>query len=96
MKLSVREICALLVLLRGPIMREGLDAIVGCSNGPDLVLGLRRKGLEVPCDRLNRLDKYGRLCRPGQYRLTPDDKSIVHAWLSSVGNENGRQAGTGK
>lgn len=81
MKLSPREKRAAIALLNTPIMRENLDAIAGCSNGPELVAGLRRKGLSVPCDRVERFDKDGNTCYPGQYSFTAEDKQIVRNWL---------------
>ena len=34
-----------------PMPREQLDTVAGCSNGPDLVAELRRRGLQMPCTR---------------------------------------------
>jgi hypothetical protein len=79
--LSPRIQRAVRALMNGPIMRENMDAIVGCSNGPELVAGLRRKGLEIPCERVERYDKDGNACYPGQYSLTPEDKQIVKTWF---------------
>jgi hypothetical protein len=81
MKLSPREKRAVNALFNRPIMREDLDNIAGCSNGPELVAGLRRKGLSVPCDRVERFDKDGNACYPGQYSFTAEDKQIVRNWL---------------
>jgi len=56
--LSPRDQRAIGALMNGPIMRENLDAIVGCSNSPELVVaGLRRKGPEIPCERVERFVK---------------------------------------
>jgi hypothetical protein len=85
MRLTPREKRALSALINRPIMRENLDLIVGCSNGPDLIAGLRRKGLAVPCSRVERYDKDGNACYPGQYSLTPTDKATAHTWLSGSG-----------
>jgi hypothetical protein len=81
MFLSLREKRALNALKIRPIMREELDEIAGCSNGPELVAGLRRKGLEVPCERITRIDRDGKQCRPGRYELTQDDKKIIREWF---------------
>ena len=40
-----------------PIPREELDRVAGCSNGPELVAELRRRGLEMPCTRTKKLDR---------------------------------------
>jgi hypothetical protein len=72
--MTPRQIRAINALLNGPVMRENLDSIAGCSNGPELISGLRRKGLEVPCLRVERFDKDGNACYPGQYSFTSNDK----------------------
>jgi len=84
MKLSPREARAIRALLNHSVMRENLDTIAGCSNGPELVAGLRRKGLSVPCDRVERYDKDGNACYPGLYSFTPTDKQIARDWLKEV------------
>ena len=81
-----RQLRALAVLLRRPLSREALDHIAGCSNGPDLVAELRRRGLEVPCERIRFIDRDGFACRPGVYSLTIADRRKVHAWLAKRGS----------
>ena len=81
-----RQLRALAVLLRRPLSREALDHIAGCSNGPDLVAELRRRGLEVPCERIRCIDRDGFACRPGVYSLTIADRRMVHAWLAKRGS----------
>lgn len=85
MKLSPREKRVINALSNRPIMRENLDTIAGCSNGPELVAGLRRKGLTVPCERVERYDKDGNACYPGQYSFTSEDKKLANTWLSQKG-----------
>lgn len=75
-----RHLRALVVLLVGPVFREELDKIAGCSNGPELVAELRRRGLEIPCEPVKRLDKDGKPCRPGVYSLTDDDRLKIAKW----------------
>ncbi len=82
MKLSNREKRAIMALLNQPVMRENLDLIAGCSNSPELVAGLRRKGLFVSCERVERYDKDGNVCYPGRYSFTQEDKEIVRDWVS--------------
>jgi hypothetical protein len=84
MKLSSREKRAINALSNRPIMRENLDSIAGCSNSPELVAGLRRKGLSVPCERVERYDKDGNACYPGQYSFTVEDKQIVREWMKGA------------
>jgi hypothetical protein len=76
-----RQKRVLAAALNGPIMRENVDTIAGCSNGPDLISGLRAKGLEFPCEKVERFDKDGNSCWPGRYSLTPEDRSLAHALL---------------
>ena len=79
--ITQREKRALNALINNPVMRENLDTIVGCSNSPELVAGLRRKGLIVPCEKVERFDKDGNSCYPGRYSLMPEDKIIAREWL---------------
>lgn len=83
MKLSTREKRVINALSVCPIMRENLDSIAGCSNGPGLVAGLRRKGLSIPCERIERYDKDGNASYPGQYSFTNEDKQIVREWMKA-------------
>ena len=78
-----REKRAINALKNGPVMRENLDFIAGCSNSPELVAGLRRRGFEVPCYRVERFDKDGRSCWPGRYEFTPEDRRLLNE-LSKV------------
>jgi len=72
-----RELRALHAALRRSLPREHLDREAGCSNGPDLVAGLRRRGLEFPCDRIPDHDRDGRPIRRGVYHLTASDRRKV-------------------
>lgn len=81
MRLSKREKRALLALLQSPVPRESLDNISGCSNSPDLIMNLRRKGASIPCQRTAEKDRDGNVCRPGVYSLTSEDRAIVQGWL---------------
>lgn len=75
-----RHLRALAALLRRPMPRENLDTEAGCSNGPELVAELRRRGLDVPCERINFVDRDGFTCRPGVYFLTVADRRKVRQW----------------
>lgn len=76
---------ALALLLQRPAKREEIDRDAGCSNAPDLIAELRRRGLELPCERVEALDRDGRPCRPGVYRTTATDRRKVSAWLRHRG-----------
>ena len=67
------------VLVR-PRRREDVDSIAGCSNGPELVAEVRRRGLDVPCERIRFVDRDGYTCRPGVYSFTDSDRRKFHAW----------------
>ena len=77
-----RHLRALTVLQRRPLLREELDHVAGCSNGPELVADLRRRGLDVPCERILFDDRDGITCRPGVYSLTIADRRKINAWLA--------------
>lgn len=63
-----------------PIPREQLDAVAGCSNGPDLVAELRRRGLDMPCTRTKKKDRDFFDCWPGVYHLTQRDRYRLAVW----------------
>ena len=77
-----RQLRAIAALLRRPTPRAQLDDIVGCSNAPELVAELRRRGLDVPCERINFLDRDGRLCKPGVYSFPPSDRRKLYRWMA--------------
>ena len=69
--------------LRRSLPREQVDREAGCSNGPELIAELRRRGLEFPCVRIEAFDRDGKPCRPGVYNLTAKDKRIIYRWMAS-------------
>ena len=70
------------VLVR-PRRREDVDSIAGCSNGPELIAELRRRGLELPCERIRFIDRDGYPCRPGVYSFTASDRRKFYAWQAT-------------
>jgi hypothetical protein len=84
-----RHLRAIAALLRRPMPRENLDTEAGCSNGPELVAELRRRGLEVPCHRINFIDRDGFICRPGVYLLTDADRRKLHQWMAKRKQQGG-------
>ena len=80
-----RHLRAIHALLRRPMPREHLDRAAGCANGPELVAELRRRGLEVPCDRVPDFDRDGLPIRRGVYHLTERDRRTISKWLASRG-----------
>ncbi len=75
-----RHLRALQALLVRPTPRETLDSVAGCSNGPELVAELRRRGLEMPCTRTKKKDRDLFDCWPGVYHLTQADRRKLAAW----------------
>ena len=63
-----------------PIPREQLDKVAGCSNGPELVAELRRRGLKMPCERTKKQDRDLFDCYPGVYHFTESDRRKLNVW----------------
>lgn len=76
-----RQLRVLVLLLKRSMRREDIDRVAGCSNGPDLIADLRRRGLDIPCTRIDAFDRDGRPCRPGVYHLTDSDRRSLYKWL---------------
>ena len=79
--LNPRQTRTLRALMNNSQMRGNIDQIAGCSNSPELISQLRRKGLDIPCERVERCDRDGNTCSPGVYQLTLEDKAIVRDWV---------------
>lgn len=80
-----RHLRAIALLMQRPAKREELDNRAGCSNAPEMVAELRRRGLDAPCERVPDLDRDGFPIRRGVYFLTKKDRRAVNAWLASRG-----------
>jgi hypothetical protein len=79
-----REQRAAVLLMRRPATRTEIDDRAGCANGPDLIARIRRRtGADIPCERIEALDRDGRPCRPGVYSLTAGDRRKLSRWLAS-------------
>ncbi len=87
-----RHLRAIAALLRRPMPRENLDTEAGCSNGPELVAELRRRGLEIECTRTKKKDRDLFDCWPGVYHFTPKDRRRVLAWLAKRGGTDGKRS----
>ena len=75
-------------LLRRSMPREQVDKEAGCSNGPDLVAELRRRGLNTPCAAIPVIDRDGKEVRRGVYFLTNLDRRKIRAWISKRGGSD--------
>lgn len=84
-----RHLRVLKALLIRPQSRETIDACAGCSNGPDLVAELRRRGLELPCKLTPCIDRDGREVKRGLYYLTDLDRLKVRFWMRKCKREGG-------
>ena len=82
---NVRHLRVIQAVMTRPVTREHLDQIAGCSNGPELVAELRRRGLELPCVRTKKKDRDLFDCYPGVYHFTKQDRRRVLAWISTRG-----------
>ena len=75
-----RHLRVIQALMTRPLPREQLDQVAGCSNGPELVAELRRRGLKAPCTRTKKKDLDLFDCFPGVYHFTQQDRRNVNAW----------------
>lgn len=80
--MNPRHLRVIAALLERPLLREELDRVAGCSNGPELVAELRRRGLDVVCIPMTKTDRDGKTCHPGLYVLTGIGKRQLAAWRS--------------
>jgi hypothetical protein len=86
-----RHLRVIPALLTRPRRRADLDDISGQQNSPELVAELRRRGLEIPCERIQFIDRDGHVCRPGVYSLTTKDRSLIWAWQARIKEGNSVQ-----
>lgn len=83
---SPRHIRVLRALLKDrQLTRERLDYVAGSSNGPDVVLRLRLKGLQLPCELQDGVDRDNRPCISGVYSMTARDRRAVQDWMRREG-----------
>ena len=87
-----RHLRVLDALLCRPRRREDVDNIAGCSNGPELIAELRRRGLgdeHLRCDFIRFIDRDGYACRSGIYSLTEQGRRAIYTWLAKCRKGNG-------
>lgn len=78
-----RQLRVLRALLAGPLTRERLDSVAGCSNGPQLISDLRDLGLSragLPCEMMTGIDRDGRTVKYGVYSLIDEARRAVYGW----------------
>lgn len=78
-----RHLRAIALLMQRPARREELDNRAGCSNSPELIAELRRRGLDAPCERVPDRDRDGFPIRRGVYHFTSGDRRKLHTWMAS-------------
>lgn len=82
-----------LLLSREWVWREEVDRLAGVSNGPELVRQLRgilgRGAVEM--QRVRLLDRDGRACHPGRYKLTASGREALArmGWSGAEGVGHG-------
>ena len=75
-----RHLRVIQAVLTRPMPREHVDSVAGCSNGPELIAELRRRGLELPCTRTRKKDRDLFDCWPGVYHCTQADRRKLTEW----------------
>lgn len=70
----------------GEVSRHELDGLIGAENSPDVIFRMRRGGWELPCKRRPMLDRDGKKCQPGFYRLSNRDRQAAAAILGFAGS----------
>lgn len=76
-----RHLRVIMALLVSPRPREAIDRIAGCSNGPELMAELRRRGLTADCKKTPCIDRDGYEVKRGIYYFDDQDKRLIRAWL---------------
>ena len=82
--MSARQRRALQALLGRPHRREELDAAAGVSNSPQVVMKIRKLGIEIKCEHVKALDRDGEPCFPGVYSLSDDGRENAIKLLKKV------------
>ncbi len=73
-------------LMKGPVNRRDLDAVIGTTNAPSYVSGLKKLGLCIDCETLKGNDRYGQACRYGRYHLSQAHRDgLRHALVMQGG-----------
>lgn len=80
---NVRELRVIkFIMAKGSLPRAEVDDVAGCANGPDLISGIRDKGLSTPCSRVPCTDMDGRKTWYGSYVFTASDRAAVAKWMT--------------
>lgn len=82
---TLRQARLLEALEIAPLTRREVDKVSGALNGPQIVLELRRRGLEIPCELIVVYDRDGNRRETGRYSLTPRDLEKMKQWRNAHG-----------
>lgn len=85
-----RHLRVLVFVVRRSMTREHVDTEAGASNGPELIAELRRRGLELPCDRIPCYDRDGKEVKRGVYHATACDRRKIHRFFAEHKRRTGR------
>ncbi|MCO1333085.1 hypothetical protein MO867_01910 [Microbulbifer sp. OS29] len=75
--LSPRQARALETLLAGPCSREKLDRVTGASNGPNVIMQLRKRGISIQCRMEGHIDRDGIAGQHGVYWLPDSERQRI-------------------
>lgn len=84
MRLSPRQRRLIECLLSRPHSRYELTDKIGSLNPCDVVYRLRKRGLNIICDRKTLVDRDGIKTKPGIYRLPNDEVEKARELLSGA------------
>jgi len=76
-----RHLRAIHALMQRARFKNDLQSITGASNTPELVAELRRRGLDIPCEKVPVLDRDGLVAHPGIYSFNAQDRREINSWL---------------
>lgn len=79
-----RRALRLLLDTHGRVTVKALITETQVNNAPELIAGLRRRGLEIPCEKRAFTTADGELGKLGFYELTKSDRHIA---LELLGND---------
>lgn len=82
-KLQPRDIRLLAALEKRSVTRHAADHIAGARNSPEYIRRLRALGLQIVCERIEMVDRDGKRCRPGRYRLLASSKRYARQLLAN-------------
>ncbi|WP_342114579.1 helix-turn-helix domain-containing protein [Pseudoduganella sp. OTU4001] len=78
---SLIDLRILKFLVKQALTTMQLQIQAGCNHAPSRILGLRNRGLDIPCTLIRVLNRDGVEVRTGLYSLTAKDRRIVREWL---------------